>query len=50
MNIRNALYLLAQLIGDINSAKRGRVIQRVQRRAMGRFTGKMLMRKLIKRK
>jgi hypothetical protein len=50
MNLRNALYFLAQLVGDINSAKRGRVMKRVQRRALGRFTGKHLMRRIVKRK
>lgn len=49
MKIRNTLYFLAQMLGDLNSAKRGRVIQRIQRRAMGKFSGKYLMRKLVKR-
>lgn len=50
MKTRNALYFLAQLMGDVNSAKRGRVVQRIQRRALGRLTGKHLLRRLVKRK
>jgi len=49
MKARNTLYWLAQIMGDVNSAKKGTVLLRIQRRAMGRFTGKTLMRKLVKR-
>ena len=50
MKTRNLLYIAAKAMGDMNAAKGGTVIKRLQRRALGRITGKWLIRKLIKRK
>ena len=44
---RGLLYTLAKLIGDYNAVKKGKVGQRVGRRATGKVTGKA-MRKLFK--
>lgn len=50
MNVRSALYLLAQLMGDANAIGNKSVVQRIARRIMGKYTGKMMMRRLIGRK
>ena len=44
---RGLLYTLAKLMGDYNAVKKGKVGQRVGRRAAGKVTGKA-MRKLFK--
>ena len=44
---RGFLYTLAKLMGDYNAVKKGKVGQRVRRRAAGKVTGKA-MRKLFK--
>ena len=43
---REFLYTLAKLMGDYNAVKKGKVSQRVGRRASGKATGKA-MRKLF---
>lgn len=40
--MRNLLYFLARLIGDVNAVRKGRVGRRIGRRIAGRFTGKLL--------
>jgi len=47
MGLRNALYKVARIMGDVNAVKRGKVGKRVARRAAGKATGRTL-RKLIK--
>ena len=42
--MRNLLYLMARLLGDINAIRKGRVIRRVARRVAGRVTGRGLAR------
>ena len=44
---RGILYSLAKMMGDYNAVKKGKVGQRVGRRATGKVTGKA-MRKLFK--
>jgi len=34
---RNLLYKLARVLGDINAFKKGKISQRIGRRAIGRF-------------
>ncbi len=45
--MRNFLYWLARLLGDVNAIQKGRVGRRIGRRVAGRITGKGL-RKLFK--
>lgn len=40
--MRNLLYKLARIMGDVNAVKKGKVTRRVGRRAAGRATGKGL--------
>ena len=40
--LRRLLYRLAALLGDINAARRGRLVRRLERRAVGRATGRLL--------
>lgn len=40
--MRNLLYTLARLLGDVNAVKKGRVGRRVARRAAGKATGRGL--------
>lgn len=40
--MRNLLYLLARLLGDVNAIKKGRVGKRLLRRGAGRLTGQGL--------
>ncbi len=42
MGLRNALYTIARMMGDINAVKKGKVGKRVARRAAGKSTGKAL--------
>ena len=49
MKTRSALYLLAQILGDVNSVSRKSIGRRVARRSLGRFTGKTLLRRLVRR-
>lgn len=46
MGIRNWLYKLARVAGDVNAVKKNKVARRVARRAAGKATGK-LFRKLF---
>lgn len=39
---RNLLYRLARALGDINAVKKGKIGQRIGRRAIGRFIGQIL--------
>ena len=41
MSFRGLLYWLARLLGDVNAVKRGKVGQRVARRAAGKGTGRL---------
>jgi len=47
MGLRNALYKVARIMGDVNAVKRGKVGKRVARHAAGKATGRTL-RKLLK--
>lgn len=40
--LRNLLYKLARILGDVNAVKKGRVGKRVGHRVAGRATGKGL--------
>lgn len=40
--MRNLLYKLARLMGDVNAVKKGRVGRRVGRRMAGKATGRGL--------
>lgn len=40
--MRNLLYKLARLMGDVNAVKKGRVGRRVGRRMVGKATGRGL--------
>ena len=42
MGLRNALYTIARLMGDVNAVKKGKVGKRVARRAAGKVTGRGL--------
>ena len=42
--IRNILYLIARLLGDVNAVQKGRVKRRIGRRIAGKVTGKALWR------
>ena len=41
-SIRNILYSIARLLGDVNAIQKGKIGQRIVRRTTGRMTGKML--------
>lgn len=47
MGLRSMLYALGRLMGDANAVKKGKVSNRVARRATGKATGRA-MRKLFK--
>ena len=40
--MRSLLYAIAKMLGDVNAVKKGKVGQRVARRAAGRAVGKTL--------
>jgi hypothetical protein len=42
--VRGLLYRLARLLGDVNAVEKGKVPQRVERRMVGRFMGRILSR------
>lgn len=42
--IRNLLYFIARILGDVNAVQKGRVGRRIARRAAGKVTGKALWR------
>jgi len=42
--IRSVLYKAAKLLGDVSAVRRGRILQRVQRRAAGKITGRLFAR------
>jgi len=42
--IRQALYGTAKTLGDVQAVKKGKVIQRVKNRIIGKLTGKLLKR------
>ncbi len=42
MGLRNALYKVARIMGDVNAVKKGKVGKRVARRAAGKATGRSL--------
>lgn len=41
---RGLLYGVAQLLGDVNAVRRGRIGQRVANRALGRVAGRTIRR------
>ncbi len=40
--IRNFLYTIARILGDINAVKKGKIGQRIARRGAGKITGRLL--------
>jgi hypothetical protein len=40
--MRNFLYIVARIMGDVNAVKKGKVTRRIGRRAAGKITGKGL--------
>jgi len=48
MNIRGLLYKLAKWLGDLQAAGKGKVGQRIARRAAGKVTARALWGKLFK--
>jgi len=40
--LRSILYLAAKMLGDVSAIKRGKVVERVERRVAGRITGRIL--------
>ena len=40
--MRNLLYVMAKLLGDINAVKRGKIGKRIARRVAGKITGRCL--------
>jgi len=40
--LRNLLYTLARLLGDINAVQKNKVPQRIARRLAGKVTGRLL--------
>ena len=42
MSLRALLYRTARALGDINAARRGRLIRRLERRSLGRLAGAWL--------
>ncbi len=42
VSMRNLLYLLARLLGDLSAVKKGKVAQRIERRIAGKVTGRLL--------
>jgi len=40
--LRSWLYTTARLLGDLNAILRGRVMQRLERRAVGKLSGRLI--------
>lgn len=40
--VRNILYTIARILGDINAVQKGKIGQRIARRGAGRITGSLL--------
>jgi hypothetical protein len=40
--MRDFLYRLARLLGDVNAVEKGRVPRRIMRRAAGKVSGRLL--------
>ncbi|MBV6512533.1 MAG: hypothetical protein FMNOHCHN_02040 [Ignavibacteriaceae bacterium] len=40
--IRSILYTIARILGDVNAAQKGKLPQRILRRAAGKAAGKIL--------
>lgn len=38
--LRNILYKLARLLGDVNAIQKGKITQRILRRGAGKITGR----------
>ncbi len=47
MKARTALYVAAQVMGDLNAISGKTIGKRVTRRLLGRYTGKTMMRRLM---
>jgi hypothetical protein len=43
--IRSSLYATAKLMGDINAVKKGKIVQRVKNKIVGKLTGRLLSKK-----
>lgn len=40
--MRNLLYLIARIMGDLQAIQKGRFLKRVQRRILGRIAGQII--------
>jgi len=49
MKSRSALYVLAQILGDVNAVSNKSIGKRIARRSLGRVAGKSVLRRLVKR-
>ncbi|MGB9664506.1 MAG: hypothetical protein ACPL25_06270 [Ignavibacteria bacterium] len=45
--VRSILYLIARILGDVNAVQKGKIGQRIGRRVLGKFFGR-LMRNIFK--
>jgi hypothetical protein len=45
MNTRSLLYLSARVLGDINAVKKGKIVQRLANKAIGKAAGKFWIKK-----
>jgi len=43
-SIRSVLYKTGRILGDINAVKRGKILQRVGRRVIGKGVGRVISR------
>jgi hypothetical protein len=43
--IRSSLYATAKIMGDVNAVQKGKIVQRVKNRIVGKLTGKLLSKK-----
>lgn len=42
--IRSILYKIARILGDINAIRRGKIMQRIKNRIVGKYAAKRLFR------
>ena len=44
MSLRSWLYFLARVLGDVNAIERGRILQRIANKMIGRLVGRAFIR------
>lgn len=44
MNLRSWLYFLERLLGDVRAVQRGRIVQRLANKGLGRLLGRIFIR------